>query len=561
MKRKHQPSPLGTLLLCCALLIGLVAPLQGQALPPDSEPALEAAAPDQAEAPVAVTQTVTFQATQDSYLSSGRPDQNFGGSVNMNLGWQAGNQNAMRMLVQFDLSSIPRNAVINSAEYRIFQSQVLPVGDRNMDFRAQFMTRSWNENSVTWNNANFLGGQSLPFGTVPGTIGWQSGSALELVRAWTSGAQANNGLLITGDELPEQNRMRVFSTRETSNRPHLIVNFTVVCDTVAPNATVSALPQFSLGTFEVRWTGQDLAPSGCQPSGIANFDIQHNINGRGWTTWRQRTSATSATFRGDAPNGAFVQFRARATDRAGNVGQFPGAQSSTTVDTEAPVAVMTPLQPFQNFSAFAVNWSGTDNLSGIATYDVQFQVNGSGWQTLIEGTTSTNYQITGAQSGDTFEFRVRATDQLGNVQSWPPNAQAQTVVLLYPLVNLQPITPPIITLQSPVTDSITLNWTGSTAPNSTLTQFQIFYTYNDQARLLWRTVTPDVLTAVFPFISLGLGDGLYTFDVIAFNNLGQSTDINSPFAESGRESTIVDHAGNIKPQQYLPLIFNSGAPE
>jgi hypothetical protein len=119
-----------------------------------------------------------------------------------------------------------------------------------------------------------------------------------------------------------------------------------------------------------------------------------------------------------------------------------------------------------------VNWSGADNLSGIATYDVQFQVNGSGWQTLIEGTTSTTFQITGAQSGDTFEFRVRATDQLGNVQSWPPNAQTQTVVLLYPLVNLQPIVPPIITLQSPVTDSITLNWTGSTAPGSTLTQYQ-----------------------------------------------------------------------------------------
>jgi hypothetical protein len=274
------------------------------------------------DAPVAVTSTVTFLATQDSYLSSGFPDNNFGGAVNMNLGWQAGSQNAMRMLLQFDLSSIPRNAVINSAEYRIFQSQVLPVGDGNMDFRAQFMSRSWNENNVTWNNANFLGGQSLPIGSVPGTIGWQGGSVLEVVRAWTSGAQPNNGLLITGDERPEQNRTRIFSTRETNNRPQLIVNFTVVCDTLAPNATVQPLPQFSLGTFEVRWAGQDLAPSNCQPSGIANFDVQYNINGRGWTTWRQRTSATSATFRGDAPNGAFVQFRARATDRAGNVGQY-----------------------------------------------------------------------------------------------------------------------------------------------------------------------------------------------------------------------------------------------
>jgi hypothetical protein len=72
-------------------------------------------------------------------------------------------------------------------------------------------------------------------------------------------------------------------------------------------------------------------------------------------------------------------------------------------------------------------------------------------------------------------------------------------------------------------------------------------------------VTPDVVTAVFPYFSLGLGDGLYTFDVIAFNNLGQSTDINSPFAEAGRETTIVDLAGLIQPQQYMPLILNESS--
>ena len=397
---------------------------------------------------------------------------------------------------------------------------------------------------VTWNNANFLGGQSLPFGSVPGIIGWQTGNATDVVRAWLSGTQANNGLLVTGDERPAQGRVRVFSSRETANRPQLIIDYTAVCDNVAPEASVSALPQFSPGSFEVRWTGRDLAPPGCQPSGIATFDIQYNINGGGWTDWRLRTTATSSTFSGIAPNGAIVQFRARAIDRAGNAGRYPGTQASTTVDSQPPVANMTPLQPFQNFSAFAVNWSGTDNLSGIATYDVQVQLNDGGWQSLVDATTLTTFQITGAQSGDAFEFRVRATDRVGNVQSWPNRAQAETVVLTYPLVTLQPIVPSIITTQTvPLTDSITLNWEGFTAPGSTLTQYQIFYTYNNGTRTLWRTVTPDVVTAVFPYLSLGLGDGVYVFDVIAFNNLGQSTDINSPYAVFGRQGVVVDLAG------------------
>ena len=87
------------------------------------------------------------------------------------MGWQTGGQEAMRLLLQFDLSSIPTNAVVNSARWELFQFQSIPVNDANMDFRAQFMTQSWNQNNVTWNNANFLGGQSLPIGSVPSSVG------------------------------------------------------------------------------------------------------------------------------------------------------------------------------------------------------------------------------------------------------------------------------------------------------------------------------------------------------------------------------------------------------
>ena len=49
--------------------------------------------------------TVQLRATKSTFIASGRPTQNFSGLANMNLGWdQPNNYNAMRILVQFDLS-------------------------------------------------------------------------------------------------------------------------------------------------------------------------------------------------------------------------------------------------------------------------------------------------------------------------------------------------------------------------------------------------------------------------------------------------------------------------
>lgn len=566
--------PLRSLLalaLCASLVLPSLTPVPVFAQESPTEPAPAAAAspadapaattdeaPAQISAPLlpgAVNRTFTLEATQDAYISSAFPNTNFGSTQNLNLGWQIGGQEAMRILLQFNLSAIPANAVVNSARWELFQTQSIPVNDRNMDFRAQFMTQSWNESSVTWNNANFLGGQSLPFGTIPSSVGWQSGDARGVVQAWLSGGQSNLGLLVTGDEIPANGRWRSFRSREAGSPPRLVVDVTVNCDTVAPTATVQSLPQFSPGDFRVTWSGQDLAPSGCQPSGIATFDIEYRINGGTWTSWQTRTSSTSASFRNIAPDGARVDFRARATDNAGNRGSFTGTQTNTTVDTVPPVATMGALAAVQPFSSFFVNWSGTDNLSGVASYDVQFQINEGPWQSLIEGTQTTSFQVTGALSGQQFGFRVRATDNAGNVQTWPSLPQAETTILDFPLAIQDPIVPSVINPSSPVTETISLSWRGVTAPGTTITQYQVFYTFNNGQRLLWQSFGGAVTSAVFPRLALGLGDGVYTFEIVATNSLNQSTNLNSPLAEYARQSVIVDMANTIRPQAFMPIIF------
>ena len=559
--RTARLSWLARQLVFSVLVLALAAGMLAPALLPTTALAQDAAtdatpSPDSiSPASTDASQTVTLTARQDAYISSAFPNSNFGSAPNLNLGWQVGGQEAMRILVQFDLSSIPRNAVINSARWEMFQTQVVPVNDRNMDFRAQFLNQSWSESGVTWNNANFLGGQSLPLGTVPGSIGWQGGDARGVVQAWLSGSQSNFGVIITGDEVPSAGRWRVFRFRETSDPPRLVINFTANCDTVPPTATVQSLPRFSAAQFTVAWSGQDFAPSGCQPSGIANYDVQYRINGGSWVTWHTRTTRTSATFNNLAPNGAFVEFRARATDNAGNVGQYTSvAQASTTVDSQPPVATMNPLTPIQIATSFVVNWSGTDNLSGIASYDVEFTLDEGPWQPLVSNTLATSFQLTGARAGQSYGFRVRATDTVGNVQAWSQTAQAETVVLDFPVVVLNPIDPNVIQPSLPVTETIGISWRGFAAPGTTIQQYKVYYSFNNGPRLLWQTFSAATTSVQFPWLQLGLGDGTYQFDVTAVNNLGQETDLNNPISELGHGGAIVDMADTVRPQAYLGYV-------
>ena len=202
----------------------------------------------------------------------------------------------MRILIEFDIGAIPANAVIHSAQLNIFQVGVTPGGDRPMDYRAQFMRQSWSEGNVTWNNANYLGGDALPLGSVDSVVGWKTGDVTNLVRTWYSGARPNDGLIVTGDEVPANNRMREFSSREGNSPPYIVLDYTVVCDTIAPVAGVTSLPTFSPGYFPVAWSGTDFAPSGCQPSGIANYDVQYRINGSSWHQWKSQTESTANHF-------------------------------------------------------------------------------------------------------------------------------------------------------------------------------------------------------------------------------------------------------------------------
>jgi hypothetical protein len=534
---------------------------------PDEAAAAAAGLPDRTQFAVldytvdgsSINATVQLPASQATFIASGAPDTNYGNLAQLNLGWDQTGPNAMRMLLQYDLSQLPSNVQINSASFFINQTLINPSGDsRSMDFRAQLMQQNWNAGNVTWNNANFLGGTAFPLGSIPPAIGWISGGATDVVRAWDSGTP-NRGLLITGDETASLGRWRRFNGRQISAlAPYLQVNFTGNCDTAAPVATMNALPTFSPSEFRVFWSAFDPAQPGCPASGVAWYNVRFRVNSGSWVNWRNQTPTDNFGFRREAPNNSVVEFQVQAADNAGNLGAW-SSSVSTRIDAEPPSASVNALPEFTFVPNFVVTWSGTDNLSGIASYTLQMRRNSGDWQDVAVDTTATSFQVTGAQFGELLEFRVRAVDNVGNIQPWSSNAQAATLVFNHPVAVVLPFDPTVIQSTSPVTNVIPVQWIGLFAPGTSIVRYTVNYRYTNSSGVTtaWAQwplgVGNDLATSTnFDYASLGFGDGIYEFFVQATNNLGQTQPLN-PATGTG-DTVILDLGDRIQTRSYMPIV-------
>jgi hypothetical protein len=98
-----------------------------------------------------------------------------------------------------------------------------------------------------------------------------------------------------------------------------------------------------------------------------------------------------------------------------------------TIDATPPDSTMTPLPATTTQTSFVVSWSGTDQGSGIAYFDIFASIDGGAWFDWQEATTNTSATFPGAP-GSTYAFYSLAYDNVGNVQSSPIIPGAQTSV-------------------------------------------------------------------------------------------------------------------------------------
>ncbi len=100
-----------------------------------------------------------------------------------------------------------------------------------------------------------------------------------------------------------------------------------------------------------------------------------------------------------------------------------------TLDAGKPVSAVVALAALSDEPAFTVSWTGTDAEGGsaIASYTVYVSTDGSDFQTWLVDTTLNEAIFTG-ERGRHYAFYSVASDNAGNVEAAPTDADAQTTV-------------------------------------------------------------------------------------------------------------------------------------
>jgi hypothetical protein len=180
--------------LAMVLPASAIAPREPSALP--SLQPLGAVQPIRAvcspEAPLATeanTLQATFIAQADAHVRQNAATTNYSATTYLRTGRILMPSDAYETLVQFNISSLPANAVILTATLEMYS----PVSS-TPGVRAYAALSAWSEATVTWNTKPTASGD---YGAQTATgLGWHKWNVTALAQQWQAGTLTNNGFLL-----------------------------------------------------------------------------------------------------------------------------------------------------------------------------------------------------------------------------------------------------------------------------------------------------------------------------------------------------------------------------
>lgn len=221
-----------------------------------------------------VAPTTGYAGTRDAMIEEEDSNANHGSATNLSASGDtpAGSGNENYVLLAWDVSSIPSNAVVRSA------SLTVTVSDKaDQDYQLYALTRGWTESQVTWEQAdnsqdwasNGADGTGDRDTSVLGTLRAPAtgtytvalnASGVAAVQRWVSTPASNQGLILANKDNDNRLELRSSEYSTKASRPKL----TVTWDTQGtPGGEVPAS-----GTFK----------GTCDGSGGAWVDGTHFLN-------------------------------------------------------------------------------------------------------------------------------------------------------------------------------------------------------------------------------------------------------------------------------------------
>ncbi len=254
-----------------------------------------------------------------------------------------------------------------------------------------------------------------------------------------------------------------------STKTQFSVDSNQVCGTPAATAADTTAPSVpgNLAASAASSTQINLSWSASTDNvGVTGYQVER-CQGSSCTNFTQIGTATGTTYSNTGLTvSTTYRFRVRATDAAGNLGNYSSIVNGTTpaaTDTSRPSTPANLTGTPVSASQVNLAWTASTDNVGVTGYRVE-RCRGTSCTRFVQIATPTNttHSDTGLSANTTYRYRVRATDAAGNLSSYSSIVNAKT--LAAPVADSSAPTVPggLIATAASSEKTINLLWTAST---------------------------------------------------------------------------------------------------
>ena len=164
----------------------------------------------------------------DSIVETSNPNTNYGTLTFCEIVRNFPN-NKVREYMQFDLSTVPANAVVVDASLNLYQFEDWGTPDFTIGLHK--VTSAWDESTITWNlQPTWSANAETTSDITMDDIGWKSWEIATLVQAWLDGSITNYGVVlkVTNETSTVMVGTKFRSsdyTDDISKRPELVIEY------------------------------------------------------------------------------------------------------------------------------------------------------------------------------------------------------------------------------------------------------------------------------------------------------------------------------------------------
>ncbi|OGY23381.1 MAG: hypothetical protein A2172_04090 [Candidatus Woykebacteria bacterium RBG_13_40_15] len=286
--------------------------------------------------------------TADSYVTSMSPSTNYGVANNSLIsGYFGATGNKQRSLLKFDLSSLPKEAVINSASLSLYL--ISTSGDPSPDYLSTDIASSaWTESGVTWNNAPGTLGTTTTQHIPSNPLGWYIFDVKNIVVEWVNNSIPNYGFRIRGPETGFWGRT-FYSKEKSGYKPVLTISYSVytMADNQAPTISNIQVSELTKESAQISWTTNEASNTYVDYGTTATYGL---ISGK-----TESLTNHSVTLNG-LTAGTTYHFRVRSKDGSNNEAVSGDSTLTTATDSTAGTSnITTASTAQQNVSPSATN--------------------------------------------------------------------------------------------------------------------------------------------------------------------------------------------------------------